>query len=1349
MCSGVDSSGITASDSQTSAAPTHIVGVGASAGGLEALEQFFGTMPPDSGMAFVVIQHLSPDFKSLMDELLSRHTRMRIVRTTEGTPVERNTIYLIPPRKNMVIRAGRLLLLEQEVRHGLNLPIDAFFESLAVEAGERGIAIVLSGTGSDGARGIRAVKESGGMVIVQREDTARFDGMPRSAIATGLADLVLPPQDIPNHLLRFIRHPLAKPDVKEPLLLREHTKLDEILRIVRRTYGADFQHYKPGTLGRRIERRMGINHIESPDEYIRLLDESPDECRALVKDVLIGVTQFFRDREVWQALQQTVLPTLIRESARAEPIRIWVPACSTGEEAYSIAMLMLDGLDRLGVTRELKIFATDVDRSAIETAGMGRYTDSIAADVEPDWLTRYFERRDDAYMIRRFVRENVIFAVHNVLKDPPFTKIDMVSCRNLLIYLQPEMQRRVIATFHFALKPRGVLLLGASEAPGDSGGAFTPLAERQRIFMKNPNASPLAMHTALQTDMSGRLRAPLMSIEPRARSVREVSPVEAATAHLAHHHAPPGLLLNERSELLHSFGDVSPYIALPVGEFSADVTRMLRGELRAALATALHKVQKTGEAAVYADVRLSSGDGTRAVDLRVERITHERQGALYLVLFTGRASERPALAAEAMSLDLLKDQRISDLEHELQQTRENLQATIEELETSNEELQSTNEELLASNEELQSTNEELHSVNEELFTVNAEFQGKINELTALTHDFDNLLHSTAIGVVFVDRDLRIRKFTPAARDSFNIMPTDIGRPIEHLTHNLGDQPLGERVRSVMASCEPFSIEITTPAGRAFLMTIRPFVVGSGAVDGAVITVVDVDELRRTQKAQREADALLRCTIDAMPANIALLDSNGCIRFVNAAWERFARENRLTGDVGQVGSNYLDAQRGEASESARSAFDGVRDVLSGRRERFELVYPCHAPTQQRWFRMRVSRIEQLGQRWVAVVHEDITAFRQANEARFRLAAIADCSPDPIIGISTNGVILSWNTAAERLYGHTAAEAIGRPVSTICDAHDIAAQAQALDRAAAGESVQEFTTTRRTRDGRMIHVAVRLAPIVDEDRAVIGVVEVDRDITARKQAEDALRRTAAAQQAANLRLQRSNQELEEFASIAAHDLLEPLRTVKGYCEIIRDRYATQLDDAGRDYFSRVVAAVDRLHALISDLRRFSQVVAAQMPIESVESSAVVRAVLTDLHQKVSESGAAIHLGDLPVVQSNASLLRQLFQNLIDNAIKYRSAAAPQIVISAARADHEWVFGVKDNGIGIRPEYHERAFQMFRRLNPRDPQPGTGVGLAIVKKIVDKLGGRVWIESDGTDGSTFHFTVPVESGAQEPGP
>ena len=749
-----------------------VVGIGASAGGLEALKAFFGAMPPKSGLVFVVVVHLDPTHESLMPQLLSHVTGLTVEQARDRQPLETDHVYVIPPNRTLTIDQGLLRVREVADRRSLRGAIDHFFRSLAEAERDRAVAIVLSGTGTEGTLGTRAVKAEGGLVMAQAPDTAAQPGMPTSAIATGLVDLVLAPDKMPEVLLASMRKVPAHRPPRAAADAKPLEGLPAILAVLRARTKYDFRGYKKGTLQRRIERRMGLQQIDSVTRYLDFLRSHPTEVDKLFKDLLIGVTSFFRDAPSFEELGAKVLAVLVREHDQEAPIRIWVPGCSTGEEAYSLAIVLAEQMAAAQSACRVQIFATDVDDDALEIARIGTYPDSIALDVTPQRLQRFFTRHDHRYTIIKSIRESVVFAVQNLTTDPPFSKLDVVSCRNVLIYLESEMQERLLSLFHFALNPGGYLFLGSAEGVGPLDDLFSPISKRRRIFRRlgqgTRQALELPVHAPAATD-AARIGAKVTS-EPTLATL--------ADQLLLDHLAPVAVVVRSSGQIVRFYGAMERYVSLPKGEATLDVLTLARDALKATLRAALHEAVRRNRPTV---IETLDAGRDRRTTLRVTvkplngPQTAER---LWMILFEevpppARASTRKAGHGQH---DLVRR-----LENELRVTKKEQQHLVEQLESSNEELKAANEEVLSMNEELQSTNEELttskeelQSMNEELTTLNAQLQDKVQELTSVNDDLANLLVSTDIATVFLDTDLRIKRFTTAASHVLNLQKSDTG-----------------------------------------------------------------------------------------------------------------------------------------------------------------------------------------------------------------------------------------------------------------------------------------------------------------------------------------------------------------------------------------------------------------------------------------------------------------------------------------------------------------------------------------------------------------------------------------------
>ena len=863
-----------------------IVGIGASAGGLEAFEKFFTNMPPDSGMAFVLVQHLDPTHKSILGDLITRYTRMKVVLVEDGVQISPNWIYIIPPDRDMAILGGRLHLMTPGAPRGQRHPINFFFRSLAQDRRNRAIAIVLSGTGTDGTQGIRAIKGEAGTVLVEEPETAKYDGMPRSAIATGVADFVLPAEKMPAQLMAFARQAFSRRS--GPVLTARPQALgdiEKVLVLLRAHTGHDFSYYKNTTIIRRIERRMAVNQIETIGGYVRHIRQHPAEADTLFKELLIGVTNFFRDAQAFASLEKNVIRPLIEKSSDRTPIRVWVPGCSTGEEAYSIAILFRESMDALGVNRKVQIFATDIDPSAVEWARAANYPESVAADVPPQTLRRFFRREGSNYEIDRSIRDMIVFALQSVIKDPPFSKIDLISCRNLLIYLKAELQKTILPLFHYSLREDGYLFLGSSETIGEFGDLFGELDRRWKIFERKGDGS--LRHRALDAYLHSFLVSQddrMTQLDDRSKNERWTSLKDLTKEILLNDYAPTCIIINEKCEILYTRGHTGRYLELASGEVSLSILKMARPGLHLELNNAIRKSLANKERIRVENLRVKFDDAARMITITVQPVTDPpaMQGLTAVIIEDAGVADIPRQPTTPVSKKGDKG-RIDSLEKELQSTKEYLQSTIEQLETSNEELTSTNEELQSSNEELQSTNqelqtskEELQSMNEELATVNSELETKIDALSKANDDINNLMSSTRIAIIFLDVNLCIQRFTATVTDIINLIDADIGRPLEHIAHNLEYRDLVADARTVLADLVEAEKEVEANNGRWYLTKVRPYRTNDNVIDGVVITFTDITEQKLEQEKLR---AVLKVSEETQDS-VIITDEQGIIEYVN-------------------------------------------------------------------------------------------------------------------------------------------------------------------------------------------------------------------------------------------------------------------------------------------------------------------------------------------------------------------------------------------------------------------------------------------------------------------------------------
>jgi len=830
-----------------------IVGIGASAGGLEALKAFFHALPSNTGLGFVLIVHLDPDHTSLLPELIQNITKMPVLHAEDNIRVEANSVYVIPPNKEITILNGILQLFELKKPHGLSRPIDTFFHALAQDHGKNSIAIILSGTGSDGSMGLRAIKGEAGTVLVQEPESAGYDGMPRNAIATGLVDEVLPPELMPTQLQKLTEYlnkdilESAKYDNKNIL-----NALEKIYVLIRAKTGHDFSLYKKNTICRRIERRMQMHQIDNIDDYVRFLQENESEILVLFKELLIGVTSFFRDTDAFTLLENDYLPRLIEEKPDDYLLRIWVAGCSTGEEAYSIAIILHECMERLKRHLNIQIFGTDIDEVAIERARSGLFPKTISAEISPKRLKRFFIKEDNHYRVKKVIREMLVFAPQNMIKDPPFTKLDLLSCRNLLIYFGSELQKKLLPVFHYSLNSQGLLFLGSSESLGDSADMFTILDKKWKIYQRM--SSNLTKHPSLTLTTPHNVLPPMTEnkkVLPPDLTV-EKDTLKLLKAILAESGMSARVIIDNLANIVYIHGKTGKYLEPAEGAVSVNIIEMARPGLKAGLMNGIQQVTSQGKTIQLKDMQIESEAGYIPVHIQIKPISSiqvEQQG-LMMVVFEEVTKDVGKVNSDD---EQNKSDEVKRLENELEFTRENLQSTIEELEASNEELKSTNEELQSTNEELQSTNEELEtskeelqSLNEESTTVNTELQSRIDELMDAKDDIKNLLDAAEIASIFLDINLNVRRFTPKALSIFPLTEADIGRPIQHFASNLMNVELLQFAEQVLNDLSMQEEEVLDKDGKSYRMRIRPYRTISNVIDGVVITFEDITQIKRIE-----------------------------------------------------------------------------------------------------------------------------------------------------------------------------------------------------------------------------------------------------------------------------------------------------------------------------------------------------------------------------------------------------------------------------------------------------------------------------------------------------------------------
>jgi two-component system CheB/CheR fusion protein len=1086
------------SEKQGSAASFPVVGVGASAGGLEAFRELLKHLPADTGMAFVLVQHLDPHHESLLAPLLAGSTSMPVREARDNMPVEPNCVYVIPPDTNMGILHERLQLVQRQMEKGRYLPVDWFLRTLAEDRGTAAIGVILSGTASDGTLGLKAVKAAGGITFAQDEASAEYFGMPSSAIAAGCVDFVLSPREIAREIGRIARHPFVRLEQPSETIAESPDVLNKVFLLLRSRTGHDFTYYKHSTIKRRIKRRMLVHKLERLADYIRLLQKAPAEVDALFEDILINVTGFFRDPESFKALQQEVFPHLLDKRPSDMPLRIWVSGCSTGEEAYSLAIALMESMGERAGETPVQIFATDIDAPAIEKARLGIYPERIADELDPGRLKRFFIKVAGGFQVSKTIRDLCVFAEQDVTKDPPFSKLDLVCCRNLLIYLGSMLQRKVLQIFHYALQPHGYLMLGTSETIGSHAELFRLLDKKNKIYARKSAIVPVHYEFAPRAFPEAEM--PLGMGAERPQPYFDLH--HQAERLLLAKYGPPGVVINQDMEILHFFGETGPYLNPTPGSASLNLLKMARQDLAAELRTLVHKAGKEGKPLRREGVRMHLPGGGTTIDLQAMPLSGPiAEERCLLVLFEeARHPVEERAPKQATQTSMGDHDRVRELEQELTTSREYMQSIIEEQEATNEELKSANEEIQSANEELQSTNEELEtakeelqSTNEELATVNEELENRNIELGAANNDLTNLLASVNLPILMLGQDLRIRQFTPQAEKLLNLIETDVGRPIGQIRANVEVPNLEELVSEVIDSMVVQSLEVQDRNGRWYNLRVRPYKTLDNHIDGAVITFIDIDDLkgaerlRQMQESLQETEERLQAILDNSTILIFTKDLEGRYQVVNKRVEELFGLN-AEAIVGKTDDEVFPPEfagayrandqqvinRGEAMEFEErgTLADGVHTYLSVK------------------FPIRGADGTILG---VGGVATDITQRKHAQQQLQRLATLVRDANDAITVQGFDGAIQAWNPAAERLYGWSESEALGMNIGEIVPPDEQPALQSLIEKVRQGETPPPVEVTRLTRAGAKVRVRLTLSLLLDERDRPRAVATTEQRIT----------------------------------------------------------------------------------------------------------------------------------------------------------------------------------------------------------------------------------------------------------------
>jgi two-component system, chemotaxis family, CheB/CheR fusion protein len=1474
-----------------------IVAIGASAGGLEAIHEFFDNMTDSAQLSFVIIQHLSPDYKSLLVELVSRHTHMNVYEAKDNLPLQKNCIYVIPNNKLITISENKLMLEAKAVKQAPNNAIDIFMQSLAREKKTKAIAVILSGTGSDGTRGIEAVKNAGGMVIVQDPASARFNGMPNNAILSGNTDFVLPPSGMPEEILYYTRYASFPALAAIP-----EEKLKEIFALVHAENGFNFEHYKLPTILRRINRRMALVNISNIDDYMALMRKEPAECVQLGKDFLIGVTMFFRDSEAFDVLRNEVLPDILKNKQDQDIVKIWVCACSTGEEAYSLAMLVNEAAEQSGKQLDIRIFASDIDEESVDFAGKGVYPANVMKDIPEEWLEKYFIHKNQQYHIIPRIRKQVVFARHDVSKDPPFINNDFVSCRNMLIYMSGHLQQKVISVLLFSINKNGYLMLGPSENSTLVREYTTEVNGKWKIYRKIKENRIGGHYLPASGDRSSFISNNRRGTLPASQKPRLLW--EMMTQTLSEDFNFAAFFIDDSFDIKETAGNYERFLALPKKNLHLNLLGMLPSDIYFVISSEVKKAWKNNTPVAIKNLRFVKEGVTVVWQVSIKPLEPHT-----LVVITESETIETPVHEKKPNGTYDSSDYIYTLEVELNEAKTKLQLAVEDLETTNEELQSSNEELLSANEELQSSNEELQSLNEELHTLNTEHQLKIKELVELNEDLNNYFRSTDIGQVFLDSSLHIRKFNTASAAMINFIESDIGRPLSHISNNIKDAHFLDDVMHVLRSHGTIEKEMELADGKNVLVRIMPYLSKEKERAGIIISLVDISALTKLNntfrgvlnsnpsaivgfRAIRKGNMITDFILDtanyaasfffekpvadsigsSLKQDIPKLASGGLFEQYaeivetgvtlykdiyfdeEQKWFSLTAAKLMDGFVGtftDVTSKKLSEQKlrrnymelittkdnlKRANEDLENKVTERTKALGASEERFRLVaratndalWDWDFVTNTMWWGETFFKIfgyenrDGLNTRsfWLSKIHpKDVTAVmdsisqaingnksKWSREYRFqkesgeyipildrgyilhdefgtpyrmlgsifdlselkqaeqRIAStiaqrkfLAESMPLIVWTVAPDGKVDFVNEQFELYTGASYKEALGVGWKQFIHEPDLP-QLELLWQRAINE-YKDFSLEVKMlhRDKKYQWNLLRTKVSKDDKGRIANLVVTITDIHDQKVMNEVLENKVVERTKEladiNHALELSNNDLQQFASVASHDLQEPLRKIQMFAAMLRDNFASTLPDNGGRYLDKIIHSSSRMKSLITDILDYSRLSASETNFARTNLNQLIADALDDFEITIKEKGATVKMNELPIVEINPGQVRQVFHNLLSNALKFsRPDVLPVITITGELVAQKnfnslpepagnWCrITVTDNGIGFEKEFAANIFNLFHRLHSKDKFEGSGIGLAITKKIIDKHQGIITAESVENEGATFTIVLPV---------
>ncbi len=1393
----------------------YVVGIGSSAGGIEALQEIFEHMPADAGFSFVVVQHLATQHKTKLVELLAKTTQLKVALIEDQTPLQENVVHVMPNDKNILLQKGVLRLIEKESKN--NLPIDLFFDSLAKDKGDKAIGVILSGAGMDGTKGAKSIKSAGGIVLVQDPHTAQFDGMPQSVISSGQYDYILPPQCIQEEIVACCQPGSKQRTIAETLSDQETTVLVEILDMIKSKTSYDFTYYKRPTILRRLARRMSFLDKNSLSDYLDYISTHQEEIMILCKEFLIGVTRFFRDKDAFLELEHKIVPSIVKAKEFKEAIKVWVTGCSTGEEAYSIAILFKEFFRKTQKEVDVKLFASDIDSEAIDFAIKGVYSNAIEQDVSASRLDRYFIKEGDRYRIHPDIRKMIIFSHHDVLKDVPFGKTDLVSCRNMLIYMDPVLQQKCLSLFHYSLNLGGYLVLGPSENIGELKDSFIEINKRWNIYQNtNPSKGVRvdSVHSLIQKHYSVK--------ETALKTSTQNAFTENLLKVMLDQSNAAGIYIDSSFQIVDTFGKYQKYLRLPEDKLELYLLKMLSKDLSIIVGTSIRKAIKTNEKIEIKDIKIEGSETSFHILIQPFLSDKKFNQTVCLVLFSESKEKKQPVSSQGFQLDpSLNIEHFFALEQELKETKQILQRAIEESETSNEELQSSNEELISANEELQSTNEEMQSVNEELHTVNAENAFRIKEAIELNDDLNNYLRGSDIGQIFLSKDLVIRKFTPSVTTQINLIESDIGRPISHISNNIKTDGLAEGLKKVFESSESFEKEVEMIDGKWYWMKILPYLKAGKTFDGVVITFQEITKLKSLNSQLESVLRNMHAILESSSDGIVACDKNGVITLFNKAMRQF---HHLSGesDQPQVWSQYQDlyhpdgrlmspqetplyrAFQGEVIKNAEFVIaprDAERKILLANGQQMVspngmllgAVVAVHDISDQK---RSENQLRQLNNELELKIKERTQELQEKN---MTLEILNTISKKILSETELSGIVQTVTDAATEITGAQFGAFFYNVVDEKGEAYTLysisGVPREAFAQFPMPRNTKVFEPTFQgtgivrvddiTKDprygqntpyhgmpkGHLPVVSYLAVPVVAKSGTVLGglffghskagvFTQRIEDLVSAIASQAAVAMNNAALYASthaakeelakiNQELSRKNEELESinfdldnFVYTASHDLKSPVSNIEGLVsaldEIIQEENASKEDID--QYLKLIKESTNRFSNTIKDLTTITKL---QKDKDHFFEHVSFENLMTDIHydiQDLIDSSHAQLLTDFtqcPSMVFSRKKLKSILYNLVSNGIKYRSPDRnPVVTIHTERREKEITISIQDNGLGLSKPQQEKMFSLFKRFH--DHVEGTGIGLYIVKRIVDNAGGKIEVESEPHVGSLFRIIL-----------